>query len=269
METKPRKLRPTYNELQQLDEVTIGVICLNKQHRITLRKKGAITLHHHSDYRKELEIAKLCKAIDSQVPKCVRVLQYWRESHMTGYSFNQPAVLGYGVLPPEVRNFRMLIERMHQYARRKVHVSTDSSREDQRYEWIDHMTFRPLAVLGYRLNSYALREFRIIQRNSSYNRKSTGPHAVSHWLFRMGASGLMNAIPKCFPLSISTDEAGHEWLSFVDNQLNEERVDISNGNRPKTVTGGESEARFAEAIRKFRLMESTSRRDHGNPYNGG
>ena len=269
MEATPRTRRPTYTELERLDEITIGVICLNKLHKVTLRKKGAVTLHHHSDYHKELELAKLCKAIDSQVPKCIRVLQYWRERHVTPYGCGHPYELGYGALPPEVRIFRTLIVQAKQLTKRTRHVVKDASRVKQRYEWIDHMTFRPLAVLGYRLNSYALREFRIIQRNSSYNRKSTGPHAVSHWLFRMGASGLMNAIPKCFPLSIVTDEAGHEWLSFVDNQLNEERVDISNGDRPKTVTGSESEARFAEAIRKFRLMESTSHRDHGNPYNGG
>lgn len=271
METKPRKPRLTYSELEHLDEITIGVICLNKLHKVTLRKKGAITLHDHKNQREELKMAKVCKALKSQIPKCVRLLQYWKENSVSRYSFSHSYTLGYGVLPPEVRQYRLMAEQRHakaqDFIRYKVLVNND--RLDRRYEWLEHMAFKSLAIIGTRAHSYAHEGFRVTARGGGYNRKGTNEYNVRHWLFRIAASGLARVVPNGFPLSLVTDEEGHEWLTTVDKELNIERVDISNGDRPKTVTGSESEAKFAEAVRKFRLMESTSHRDHSNPYNGG
>lgn len=267
-----RRLR--MDELELCKELTVNVICHNKIHRVTLRKKGAITLHNHN-HRSELRLAKVCKALDSSVPKCVRILQYWQKHQKSGYGALDPGTAGFGRLPPEVRNFRWMAlrDRSRAQARRKsIAPGNLHACAERRFEWLSHRAFEPLFALHCRVREFSDDKFNIMNRervlNASHRGRHTRAYNTNHWLFRIGASGLVDAIPNRFPLGIQQDEDGHEWLWFVDKDVKEERVDISNGDRPETVTGSESEAVFEEAIRKYRLMESTSRRDHENPYHG-
>ncbi len=263
-------VRRTIRDLERADEITINVICQNKLHKVTLRKKGAVTLHNH-EYRGEIKMAKMCKALNSDIPKCVRMLQYWQGPHRVAYAVNTPDSTGYGRMPPEVRNYRIVAvrerARIIAHRRNRDLIKVDNTKDERRFEWLAHIVFGQLAMMGCRVREFTPNKFRVADRGTSYGRKTTETYNVDHWLFRISASGMTNIIPKRFPLGI-IEKDGHEWLHVVDKDLNVERVDISNGNRPETVTGSESEAKFEEAIRKYRLMESTSRRDKSNPYNG-
>ncbi len=259
---QPRKRRRTQAELRLCNICTINVICQNKIHRITLRKSGHVTLHNHNP-RAELQALKLCKSLGVETPKCVKILQYWKDYPTSTYSGNYvPRRSRKHIspeLPPEVYTMRV-------YAKKRYKDEANGHYDSRRHNWMRNRCRNVLELQECRLGSSV-----VDGRFTIASRKHFGivnKYCVNHWIFRMYNSGLTHAVPLRFPVAIIRKD-GCDWLTMLTNRLEVERVNITNGNCPSTITSGESQARFDTALRKYRLMESTSRGDHCHPDDGG
>lgn len=163
----PRKPRITVAELEKLDEYTVNIICLNKIHRITLRKRGHVTLHDH-DHKREAQMMKLQKALGAETPKCMQVLAYWQDGwgsggpslhswRRGGNRYNRNRV----TIPFQVSTFRTLsaqeATRRRYRAPYKPALALDVGK--RRYEWLmktmePELTRRSLKLISNDWNNY-------------------------------------------------------------------------------------------------------------------
>ena len=264
--------RLSLTELEKVDECVLNIICMHKIHKITLRKKGAITLQHHN-HRAELKLLSLSQAVGAATPKCIRILLNWQANRNVVWRHRYR---GEGTLPATPGHMRIMATRRARDWKSKTgpYKFFDSEATDVLFDWTKLRIARSLTSYDLHITKgYREGEFRLANNGSYYAGSLAGiQYSLKHWAYRICASGLANVSPLTFfPVCIDKpDEAGLVVLSYISIPYHKiERMDINNGHCPAAITGSENQAKYFAALCRYRALELASSRDHAPANDGG